>query len=377
MLSTTGIIFANIHDNNISELTSKRTIASVPYACRYRFIDFTLSNMVNSGINNIDIITQANYHSLMDHLGSGKDWDLARREGGLKILPPFIAPGSTNTGIANTRLEALKNIAGVISSIKDEYVVLSDCDVICNVDIREMIETHEKSGSDLTVAVKKVNLTKEEAKKNVIMTSNENGRIVDVSMYPNDFEGEADISLNMIVMKASYLRQCVSEAISHGYTSLSKDIIIRNMGQKNFNVYKFDGYFAVITSMEDYFKCSMDLITKQQVGESLFVQKSRPIYTKVRNLAPTYYEPSSSIKDSMLADGCIIEGTVENSILFRGVKVAKGAVVRNSILMQDTVVLENASLNCVITDKNVVIREGRNLSGAETQPFYVEKGKMI
>ena len=136
-MAVTGIIFSNIHDNNIPELTRVRTIASVPFGCRYRFIDFTLSNMVNANIFNIDVITQSNYQSLMDHLGSGKDWDLARRSGGIKILPPNIMAGDTARASSyTTRLEALKSVYNSIAKIKDEYVVMSDCDVICNVDFK-------------------------------------------------------------------------------------------------------------------------------------------------------------------------------------------------------------------------------------------------
>ena len=141
-MSTAGIIFSNVHDNNIRELTSARTIASVPFGCRYRFIDFTLSNMVNSEIYNISVITNNNYLSLMDHIGSGKDWDLARRSGGIKMLPPNVTAYYNTRGNTSSRLEALKSVNYSLSKIKDEFVVLSDCDVICNIDLNDIIEYH-------------------------------------------------------------------------------------------------------------------------------------------------------------------------------------------------------------------------------------------
>lgn len=154
-MTAAGIIFSNIHDANLPELTRMRTTASVPFACRYRFIDFALSNMVNSNIYNISVITHYNYQSLMDHLGSGKDWDLARRSGGIKILPPNItAYANGSNDLYRTRLEALKSVANAIARISDEYVVLSDCDVICNIDFNDMIEDHIKYGADMTIAVK-------------------------------------------------------------------------------------------------------------------------------------------------------------------------------------------------------------------------------
>ncbi len=377
-MSASGIIFSNIHDNNIPELTRLRTVASVPFACRYRFIDFTLSNMVNSNIFNINVITHYNYQSLMDHIGSGKDWDLARRSGGIKILPPYITAYANNiNSLYQTRLEALKSVNYSIRRITDEYVVMSDCDVICNIDLNDIIAYHQKTEADMTIAVKTVDLTPETAKINTIFKSDEEGRVTDVLTYPTDFSGTADISLNIIVMNTSYLQSIVMDAIAHNYVSLTRDIIARNMAHRNYRIYKYDGYFATISSFVDYYKHSMELLTNQGARESLFNVKNRPVYTKVRNSIPAYYSSTSSIKNSMVADGCYIEGTVENSIIFRGAKVGKNATVKNSIIMQDTVIGDGVFLNCVITDKNAVIRDGRMLCGADTQPFYVPKGQML
>ena len=378
-MSAYGIIFSNIHDNNIPELTRLRSIASVPFACRYRFIDFTLSNMVNSNIYDISVITSYNYRSLMDHIGSGKDWDLARRSGGIKFLPPNIT-AYANPYIDNktgTRLESLQSVAASIAQIKDDYVVLSDCDVICNVDFNDMIRYHQETNADMTIAVKRVTLDRSNCGTSVIFNSDDDGRIREVIAYPSDYTGPADISLNMIVMRTSDLQSMVLEAQARGYTSLTRDVIARTLGYKNHRVYRYDGYFAAITSFADYYMHSMELLTDPRVRESLFGVKTRPVYTKVRNSAPTYYAVGSSAKNSMVADGCFIEGTVENSVVFRGAKIGRNATVKNSIIMQDTIVGDGAFLNCVITVKNAVIRDQRMLCGAETQPFDVSKGKMI
>ena len=377
-MAVTGIIFSNIHDNNIPELTRLRTIASVPFGCRYRFIDFTLSNMVNANIFNIDVITQSNYQSLMDHLGSGKDWDLARRSGGIKILPPNIMAGDTARQTSyTTRLEALKSVYNSISKIKDEYVVMSDCDVICNINFKAIIEDHIKNKADITMAVKTMTLTEGQAAANVLFASDENGRITDVLPYPKNFTGEADVALNIVVMRTDYLLHMVQDAIAHDYNSMTRDFINRYKDTKNFRVYKYDGYFACVSSLADYFRCSMEQITDDNARKSLFDVPNRPVYTKVRNSTPTYYSETSNVKNSMIADGGVIEGTVENSILFRGVKIGRNCTVKNCILMQDTITGENVFLNYVIADKNVVIRDGRMLSGCDVQPYYIEKGKMI
>lgn len=377
-MSCAGLIFSNIHDTNIPALTRQRTIASVPFGCRYRLIDFTLSNMVNSDITNVQIVTHYNYQSLMDHIGSGKDWDLARRRGGIKILPPYITAFDNNrNALYSTRLEALKSIHSAIRKIREEYVVMSDCDVICNVDYSDIIKDHMKSGADMTLAVKRMHLTPERAKINVLFTSDETGRITDVLPYPVNFSGEGDVSLNIVVIRRDYLEQIVQDSIAHGYVSLTRDVIYRNLSRMNYRVYKYDGYFACISSFADYFRCNMELIHNEYARTSLFGVKRRPVYTKVRNSAPSYYSTSSVVENSMIADGCVIEGRVENSILFRGVKVGRGCTVSGCILMQDTVVGDGAFLKYVVSDKNVMIRDGQMLAGCESQPYYIEKGKML
>lgn len=372
MAGVVGIIFSNIHDKNVSELTRRRTMASVPFGCRYRLIDFTLSNLVNSGITHVGVVTHYNYQSLMDHIGTGKDWDLARRSGGIKILPPFItAFANSQNNLYNTRLEAMKSMIEFISACKEEYVILSDCDVICNIDLSEMINAHIAGGADMTIAVKRMYLT-HEIKNAEIIESDADGRITDVSEANGIVAGYRDVNLNIIVLRRKYLVNLIMDASAHGYDSFTKDIIAKNLDVCDFRIYRYDSYFASINSLTDYYMCSMDLLSSS-ARESLFNVKNRPVYTKIRNSCPTVYAEGSNVKNSLIADGCVINGTVENSILFRGVKVGKNTVIKNSIIMQDTLIGENVSLNCVITDKDVVIRDGRVLSGHETKPFYIDK----
>ena len=377
-MSVQGIIFSNLHDKNIPELTLKRTMASVPYAGRYRLIDFALSNMVNSGITSVSVITHYNYQSLMDHIGAGKDWDLARRSGGIKILPPYMtAYANQSNALYNSRMEALKSVNYSVSRFTSDYVVLSDCDVICNVDLNDMINDHIKNKADITIAIKRVLLNPGSASRNVIVDSDAEGRLIDVNPYPTNVTGYRDINLNILVINREYLQSIVVDAIAHGYSSFNRDILSRCAPRRNFRVYKYDGYFANIGSLSEYYSQSMELLGSPENRDAIFGIKNRPIYTKVRNSAPTRYASSSCVKNSLVADGCTIDGTVENSIIFRGVKISRGATVKNSILFQDTVIGENVFLNCVITDKNVVIRDGRILSGHETLPFFIEKGKMV
>ena len=375
-MSAAGIIFSNIHDENIPELTKQRTMASVPFGCRYRFIDFALSNMVNSEITNVGVITHYNYKSLMDHIGTGKDWDLARRSGGVRILPPFITVGAGLQKLYATRLEALKGVVSYIQYLNDDYVVLCDCDVICNIDLREIIDYHIKTKSHMTMAVKKVYVVRDSAIDTEIIESNEDGRITDMLSAPLYESGYKDINMNICVFTRAYLLKILSDAVVYNYNSFTYDVLRKNLEKDNYRIFRYEGFFAKITSVKDYYKYSMDLL-EGDIRTELFRVKNRPIYTKVRNSPPTQYAASSKVTNSLIADGCIIEGTVENSILFRGVKVNKNAVVRNSILMQDTLCGDRVELNCVITDKNVVIRDGRVLSGHATLPFVIEKNEIV
>ena len=375
---TEGIIFSNLHDDAIPELTRVRTMASLPFACRYRLIDFPLSNLVNSGVNSVYVVTTRNYQSLLDHVGSGKDWDLARRSGGLKMMTPYMS-AFAGTGIArfNSRMEALKSISNTIFNMTSDYVVLADCDGICNVNISDMVAQHERTGADITVAVKKMNVTPEKAARSILVDSNEDGRITDVLIRPSRITGEHDVNINIWVVSRRYLQVMVHDAMARNLTSMSRDFLARNAAFAKYMVYRYDGYYASFSSMQDYFACSMNLLENSEERNSIFGVKNRPIITKVRNSTPAKYSDDAKVKNSLIADGCVIEGTVENSILFRGVKVGKNTVVKNSILFQDTYTGNSVNLNCVVADKNVVIRDYRTLSGYETMPFCIEKGKMI
>ena len=373
-----GLIFSNIHDAAIPELTSRRTMASIPFGGRYRLIDFALSNMVNSGITKVGVITHDNYQSLLDHIGNGKDWDLARRNGGIKILPPFIT--AYDNAVANrvytTRLEALMGVMNFISRCTEEVLVLSDCDVICNVDLGVALEQHAANNADITLITATVDTAEQDLDaKAQVPVFDADGRLTDIGVYDGR-RGKVEICADIMIVRRTYLERVVTEAISRGQTSFYRDIVYRNLPRDRFFVARYDGFFARVNSIESYFRCSMKLLDRKS-RVNLFYRRNQPIFTKVRNSAPTRYLPEAKVKNSLIADGCVIEGTVENSILFRGVHVGKGTVIKNSILMQDTYTGENVKLGCVIADKDVVIKDGRELCGHETLPFYISKGTTV
>ncbi len=367
-----GIIFSNIHDNNVPELARIRTLGSIPFGGRYRLIDFPLSNMVNSGIDTVGIITKSNYQSLMDHVGSGKDWDLARKDGGVIILPPY--GNMENSSLYESRLEALKGITNFLFRADEEYVVMTDCDAVCRINFNEVIEQHIRNHADITLVYKRL---KNDAYSHNNATTFD---IVDNRIIGVKYQDQTDMSeyqnvfTNVFVLKKSLLQNIVMESISKNKRHFMADIIASNLDSMKVMAYEHKGFFAGITSLQAYYDSNMSMLDAKNRVE---VFGDRSVFTKIRDSAPTKYGKSSVVKNSMIADGCIIEGEVENSIIFRNVKVGRGAVVKNSIIMQNTVLGENSMLNCIITDKNVVIKDRKVLSGSENHPFYIGKGIMI
>jgi len=368
--SVLGIIYSNAYDSAVPELTGLRTMGSVPFAARYRLIDFPLSNMVNSGISKVGVITKSNYRSLMDHLGAGKPWDLSRKLDGMFILPPFSGAGAS--GVYQCRIEALYGSIGFIKRCTEEYVVMCDCNVVCNMDFGSLIDAHCASGADITIAYK--HGTAPALDDIMTFEFGAGGSITSASVLNAGAE-DADFSLNIFVMRKSLLERLVTEAAGLKLLDFETDVIIRNLGSLKIHGYEATGYARVIDSLQSYYSVSMELL-ERGTRTSLFRPES-PVYTKPRDSMPAFYAWGSGAKNCLVASGCVIEGEVENSILFRGAHVSAGASVKNSILLQDTFNGANAKVACVITDKRAVIRPGRNLSGAENYPFFVGKDIII
>ncbi len=369
--NTLGIVFSNMHDETLGELTERRTTGSIPFGGRYRLIDFTLSNMVNSGISEVGIITKSNYQSLMDHLGSGRDWDLARKRGGLCILPPF---GHSATGMYRGRLEAIVGIMSYIKYSNAQYVVMSDSDTVANIDFSDLLDQHMKTGADITLVYKRERLNNDYPKDTTVFSLDENNMVSDVLVNPF-VDGEQNIYINIAVMSKELLERLANEGMSRNNTSFVNFVLQGKSSSLKIMGYHFDKYSSEITSMKAYFKTSMELLN-EDVRMQLF-PKDRPVYTKVRDEVPVKYGLSSKVKNSLIADGCIIDGTVENSIIFRGVKIEKGAVVKNSIIMQSGIIGENSKLDYVVTDKDVIVNHERHLSGSQMYPVFISKGSRV
>lgn len=371
-----SIIFPNSYDNQVPELVTERLMASIPFASRYRMIDFLLSSMVNCGIDNISIIVRKNYSSLMRHLGSGREWDLTRKNGGLNIVPPF---AEKTVNVYNGRVEALASILDFIKQQKEKYVFISDANIAVNFDFNAMIRAHIQNGADVSIAYKEeeipygfMNLQPTTSRDLYYTLSLEDGRVNEIQINPKEI-GPQNFSMNIYLIERDLLVNLITDAYAKGLVYFERDILAPQLNTLKVFGYKYEGYSARISDLPNYFEENMKLLDNVNL-DALF---HAPIYTKIRDDNPTRYIGKAKVKNAMVADGCVIEGEVENCILFRGVKIGKGAKVKNCVLMQDTIVEGNADVEYVITDKEVTITSGKELKGTNTFPVFIAPWKVV
>ena len=371
-MNTMGIIFSNIHDEELRDLTDFRAFASVPFGGRYRLIDFVLSNMVNSNIITVGVITKNRYLSLMDHLGTGKEWDLDRKRTGLFIFPPYAA--TSDVGAYRGRLEALAGVMTFIRRSREKYVILADSDIICNMDFNDVIRYHEKKESDITVVYSRDGKMLNAARKHVYYTIGPDQRVTGLEINSGDSAKE-NVSLNMILMERTLLERIVKESVAFSQLNFNRDFLQKRLNDFKVYGYRYDGFYVRIDSISSYFSANMMLLNSD-IRKELF-SRYGDIYTKVRDSVPARYGRNAVVKDSLVADGCIVEGEVQDSILFRGVHVAPGARVYRSIVMQDAIVSADAQLEYVIADKSVQVKDGRRLTGCESYPMVLRKNVVV
>ena len=373
--SALGIIFPNTYDSIVPELTNVRLMASIPFASRYRLVDFMLSSMADSDVTNISLLVNKNYFSLMDHLGSGREWDLVRKNGGLHLFPPNVEKTST---VYTGRVSALAGILEFLADQKEKYVVMADSNIAANIDFKAIVQAHIESGADVTTVYNEteipegyLNMGNEQAF--YYSYEIEDGRVKEI--YVNSkAEGVQNLGMNIFVVERELLIDLVNTAFVRGLRYWERDVLLNQLEKLNIQAYKYEGYVARISGIKSYFEENMKLLDDANL-DSLF--SGNPIYTKIRDDNPTRYIAGAKSVNTMAADGCVIEGSVENSILFRGVKVGKGAVVKNCILMQDTVIEAGAVVENIITDKEVKVSEGKEVKGADSYPVYIAKRQMV
>jgi glucose-1-phosphate adenylyltransferase len=373
MKNVLGII--NLHENEelLKEMTRQRPLGAVPFGGRFRLIDFILSNMVNSGINAVGIVAKQQYRTLMDHLRSGKEWDLDRKRDGLFLLPSEHVHYSNS--IYKGDLEHFHNQIDFFKKCSQDYVLIACSHIIYNLNFKEAYQSHLESRADITI------LYKEEQPRPgksfslaTLVSVGDDGWVTDMEVKLGRIT-KGKIGLEAYIMSKELLLQIIEDCVARGEFDLTKEGIIKNIHRYKIRGFPFRGYMATINSIYDYYRASMELLNRD-VRQELF-NESGPIYTKVKDEAPANYREYAAVSNSLVANGCIIEGRVENSLLFRSVRVHKGAHIKNSIIMQKGEIGVNAALENVICDKDVTITDGKRLSGARNYVMVIEKGMVV
>ena len=369
MKQVVGII--NLQEGNslIRELAATRAVEALPFAGRYRLVDFAISNMVNSGISAVGLLLPDFSRAVLDHIRSGKDWDLARRRDGLTYLPAALPDNDSRKG-------DLKDIYANLDFAElsgKQYVLLTNASYIYNIDFQDVLAFHKKSTADITMVYTKAQNDREG--KSVVIQTSTNGIVTDLAEVPAIKSGQKDV-MGAYLMPVPTFAYLVRSTYERGGQDFLLDALIRHAEEFKISAYKHEGYVAHINSTMEYYEANRDCL-KPEVWEELFMNNDRPIFTKVKDEVPVQYKETSNVKNSLVANGCEVRGTVENSILFRGVTVGKGAVVKDSILMQRCDVQEGARVEAVICDKNVIITKNRWLKGSENYPYIVTKNARI
>ncbi|MGG3572629.1 sugar phosphate nucleotidyltransferase [Bacillus gobiensis] len=327
-----GIIDATTQKESLRDLTVQRSLGAIPFAGRYRLIDFILSSMVNSGIRSVGIFPKYHYRSLMDHLGSGKEWDLSRKRDGLFFFPsPHLHHEYDEFG----SFRQFSDHLDYFHRSSQEYAVITNSHTICNINFQYVLEKHLELDCDIT------------------------------ELYQ---DGQ---SLQIYIMAKSLLKDLIYGHVDQGFKTL-QEVVSSSQSSLTICRYEYAGYAAVIDTIENYFIHSLQLI-QPQYWQQIFLPQM-PIYTKVKDEPPTKYYNSSKVKNSMIANGCLIAGEVENSIIFRGVTIGEGTKIKNSIVMQKSQIGDNCTLEQVIADKDVRVGNKSEIAGTMKMPYVLRKG---
>lgn len=368
-----GLIYTGENNPRLRDLTLSRAVAAVPFGGRYRCIDFILSNLVNTGVTCVGLIAQKNYHSLMDHLGAGKEWDLHRKREGLFILPPFMT--KENTGVYRGTVDAFRSCMGYVRRCTQQYVILTGSHTIFNTTFDALFEQHVRTGADITILYNEDDVYEpEEQNDDLRLLMDASGRVTEMEFNPYRPRTNCR-SCDVVIMDKLLLEYLVGEAFSRGEYDFVRDVLLKKCGSLKVYGCRYDGYVARMDSVTSYFRHNMALLDPA-VRADLF-NPAHPVYTKVKDEVSARYGEAAAVHNAILADGCDIDGAVENSVLFRGVTVGRGSTVKNSIVMQGVTIGNGCTLDHVVLDKGVTIRDGRTLVGYDSFPIILKKNTTV
>jgi glucose-1-phosphate adenylyltransferase len=363
-----GVINLINEIDHLEELTYNRCVASVPFAGRYRLIDFVLSSMVNSGITNVAVFAHTKYRSLMDHLGSGKEWDLDRKRNGLFILPP------TTDDMKHMYRGDMYHFGqhrDYFRRSNQDYVLITRSHMVCNIDFKQVLAAHEASGAHITLVYKKTE--QPEAKTRKIILDAE-GRVVDMQDHNGRVQSD-NVSMEMYLLRKDLLMELIDTSLAQGNDRFVRDVVFKNLDKLRIMGYEYEGPLGVINTLQSYFVNSMKL-NDPIIYRRLFYNPGL-IYTKVKDEAPTKYACNADVHNSLIANGCIVEGKVDNSILFRGVRVGPGVQLKNCIVLQNSTIDMDSKISNAILDKDVKVGANKTLIGDINAPYIAGKNKNI
>ena len=369
MTNMMGLIYTGERDAELRELTATRAVAAVPFCGRYRLIDFPLSAMVGSGIRNVGVIMQRDYQSLLDHIGSGKTWDMSRKDGGLRMLPPFGLPEYHRGNYTGT-IEALNAVATYIRDIKEPNVILLLGSVCANIDLAAAARQHTEKNAEITAICADHELAGIHHRYVIGKDGFAEKLLFDRA------GGDGLPSLEGYIIRRDTLLDMMDRCKGENKFRFHRDGLqayLEDGGRINTYVHK--GYASIIRTVDDYYTSSMDMLERDNISQMF--PADRPVRTKLSEGVSTYYGENAHAKNSLVADNCIIEGDIENCIISSGARIADGARLRNCIVMRGCTVQPGCDLSYVIADKYVSFSDGTKLMGSPNLPVVVPKKSRI
>ena len=357
-----GIILAGGNSNRLKELSAKRAVGAMPIAGSYRAIDFALSNMSNSHIQRVAVLTQYNAWSLNEHLSSSKWWDFGRKQGGLYVFTPTITAESSYwyRGTADSLYQNLH----FLKSSHEPYVVIASGDGVYKLDFNKVLEYHIEKKADITVVVKDM-VDRSEINRFGVVSMTEEGRVTEIDEKPLE-TNLSTVSTGIYIIRRRLLIELIEKAAEEDRHDFVRDILVRYKNLKKIYAYKLDTYWSNISTVNSYYKTNMDFLKRET--RDYFFKQYPDIYSKVDDLPPAKYNYGANARNSLISSGCIINGTIENSVLFKKIYVGNNSVIKNSIILSNAYIGDNSYIeNCIVESGSTIKANSRYVGDGSTK----------
>lgn len=367
-----GIILAGGNSARLKELSDVRAVPAMPVGSSYRAVDFTLSNMSNSNINKVAIITQYNSRSLHDHLSSAKWWNLGRKQGGLFVFTPFLS-NENSSWFRGTADSIYQNI-NFLKRSNETYVIIASGDAVYKMDFHEVLNYHIEKNADITIICKDLKGTNKDPHEFGILECDDDMRMLEFEEKP--MEPQSNLaSLGIYVMQRTFLIKILETVISEGRYDIVRDIITRYRKKLKIYGYKFDGYWNTLNSIKSYVDVNMDFLNKEI--RDIFVKEGPYIETKPKDEPPAKYNSGAEVKNALIGSGSILNGYVNHSVLFRKVFTGEGSSIKNSVILEGSYIGKGCIIENAVIDKEVVISDGKQVIGTPEEPAVIPKGTVL